>query len=196
MRPLVIGLTGSIGMGKSTTAAMFRDLGLPLWDADAAVHRLYGEGGEAVEPIREACPAAVAEGRVDRKALRRWLAEEEGALRRIERIVHPLVARERTRFVADAGTDLVVLDIPLLFETGADDAVDEIVVVSAPLEVQRQRVLTRGGMSETEFDAIVARQVPDDEKRRRADWVVPTVTMEEARGEVERIVRELRGRHA
>ena len=183
-------------MGKSTTASMFRDLGLPVWDADAAVHRLYGAGGAAVKPIRRARPDAVTDGRVDRAALRRWIAEDEGAFRRIEQIVHPLVARERSRFVAEASTDLVVLDIPLLFETGADAAVDVIVVASAPPEMQRERVLTRGGMSGTEFDAILAKQVPDAEKRRRADWVVPTGTMAEARREVERIVRELRNRHA
>jgi dephospho-CoA kinase len=194
--PLRIGLTGSIGMGKSTTADMFRDLGVPVWDADAAVHRLYEKGGAAVEPIREMRPEAVVDGRVDRRALRAWIAEDDGALSRIERIVHPLVAEDRARFVAEADSDMVVLDIPLLFETNAADLVDLVVVVTAPPEVQRARVLARDGMTAEEFASILLKQVPDAEKKGRADRVVPTVSMDQTREQVARIVRDLRSRDA
>ncbi len=195
-RPLRIGLTGSIGMGKSTTAAMFRDLGVPVWDADAAVRRLYAQGGAAVGPIGRLRPEALAEGAVDRAALKRWIAEDPQALGRIEAVVHPLVAADRARFVAEAQDDLVVLDIPLLFETGGEADMDVVVVVSAPPDLQRARVLERGSMSEAEFEAILAKQVPDAEKRARADVVVPTVSMEETRARIEELVQELRERHA
>lgn len=195
-RPLRVGLTGSIGMGKSTTAAMFRDLGVPVWDADDAVRRLYGPGGAAVGPIGRLCPGAVAEGAVDRGALKRWIADDPQALSRIEGVVHPLVRADRERFLAEARDDLVVLDIPLLFETGGEAGMDLVVVVSAPPEIQRARVLERGTMDSAEFEAILAKQVPDAEKRARADVVVPTVSMEETRAHVERLVQDLRERHA
>ncbi|CAM4019551.1 dephospho-CoA kinase [Palleronia rufa] len=194
--PLRIGLTGSIGMGKSTTAAMFRDLGVPVWDADAAVHRLYGPEGAAVAPLRAVRPLAVGPDGVDRAALSDWIAEDPDALSRIERIVHPLVARDRAAFVSDTQAAMVVLDIPLLFETGGENAVDLTVVVSAPPEVQRTRVLARNGMTDARFDAILARQMPDAEKRARADVVVPTVSMAETRAHVERLIEDLRNRHA
>ncbi len=193
---LRIGLTGSIGMGKSTTAAMFRDAGVPVWDADAAVARLYARGGAAVEPIAALHPAAVRDGAVDRAALKRWIAKDATALSRIEGVVHPLVAADRARFVAQAGDDLVVLDIPLLFETGLAAEMDLVVVVSAPPEIQRQRVLSRGTMTEAEFAAILSKQVPDADKRARADVVVPTVSMQETRDHVDRLVQDLRTRNA
>lgn len=187
----ILGLTGSIGMGKSTTAAMFRDLGIPVWDADAAVHYLYDPGGAAVSPMASAFPEAVHDGLVDRVVLRR-IAADPLALRRIERIVHPLVAADRGGFLAaNADAPLVVLDIPLLFETGADRSVDRVVVVTAPPGVQRARVLARGTMSAAQLDALLARQMSDADKRARADYIIETVAMEAARAAVVAIVEEL-----
>jgi len=174
---IVVGLTGSIGMGKSATAAVFADLGVPVWDADAAVHRLYRPGGAGVEPIRALAPdAATAQG-VDRAALRAAILADPTLLARIEAAIHPLVAADRDAFLAQAragGAALAVCDIPLLFETGADAWLDKVVVVSAPAEIQRARVLGRPGMTEETLDAILARQLPDAEKRARADYVVDT----------------------
>jgi len=174
---IVVGLTGSIGMGKSATAAVFADLGVPVWDADAAVHRLYRPGGAGVEPIRALAPdAATAQG-VDRAALRAAILADPTLLARIEAAIHPLVAADRDAFLAQAragGAALAVCDIPLLFETGADAWLDKVVVVSAPTEIQRARVLRRPGMTEETLDAILARQLPDAEKRARADYVVDT----------------------
>jgi len=195
-RPLRIGLTGSIGMGKSTTAAMFRDLGVPVWDAAAAGRRLYRPGGAPVGPLGRLCREAIVDGAVDRAALKRWIAGDSRALGRIEAVVHPLVAADRERFAAEAADDLVVFDIPLLFETGGEAGMDLIVVVSAPPEIQRARVLERGTMGAAEFEAILAKQVPDAEKRARADVVVPTVAMEETRARIEELVRKLRDRDA
>ncbi|WGH80289.1 dephospho-CoA kinase [Jannaschia ovalis] len=189
---IVLGLTGSIGMGKSTTAQMFRDLGVPVWDADATVHRLYAPGGAAVGPMAEAFPAAIRDGAVDRAALRAIITRDPQALRRIEAIVHPRVAADRAAFL-ETDAPLVVLDIPLLFETGAEGQVDRIAVVSAPADLQRARVLERGTMSEAELDAILARQVPDADKRARADYIIPTTDLETARAAVAAIVGELRG---
>lgn len=191
-KPLLIGLTGSIGMGKSTTAQMFADEGIPVWDADAAVHRLYAKGGAAVAPMRRLHPAAVVDGAVDRDRLKAWIVADPGALTRIESVVHPLVAADRDAFIAGAGADVVLLDIPLLFETGADAAVDVIVTVSAPAAVQRSRVLDRGRMSATEFETILAKQVPDAEKRARADYVVETTTLAAARAAVQSCLRDIR----
>ncbi len=174
---IVVGLTGSIGMGKSATAAVFADLGVPVWDADAAVHRLYRPGGAGVEPIRALAPdAATAQG-VDRAALRAAILADPTLLARIEAAIHPLVAADRDAFLAQAragGAALAVCDIPLLFETDADAWLDKVVVVSAPTEIQRARVLRRPGMTEEALDAILARQLPDAEKRARADYVVDT----------------------
>ena len=189
----MIGLTGSIGMGKSTTAAMFEEEGIPVWDADAAVHRLYSAGGAAVEPMSRLRPQAVIDGEVSRAALRDWIAEDPGALARIEAVVHPLVAADRAEFVRRTEADIIVVDIPLLFETKGEGAVDLVVVVSAPPEVQRERVLARPDMTEARFKAILAKQMPDAEKRRRADVVIPTTTLEETRAAVRNLIRTIRG---
>ena len=192
----VIGLTGSIGMGKSTTAAMFREAGVPVYDADAAVHALYDVGGAAVGPVGEAFPGVVRDGRVDREELRKRVLGHADELKRLNGIVHPLVGRHRGTFFEDAaaaGADMVVLDIPLLYETGGDRNVDAVVVVSAPAEVQRERVLARPGMSPERLDAILAQQLPDAEKRARADYVIDTGRgLEAAREQVREIIASLR----
>lgn len=171
----VIGLTGGIGMGKSTAANTFRRLHVPVFDADAAVHALQGKGGRAVRPIAQAFPGTVQNGRVVREALRGAVIGNDAAMVRLERIMHPLVRDEERRFRATArrrGERLVVLDIPLLYETRGEGRTDAVVVVSAPASMQRWRVLRRSGMTEERFAAILARQMPDREKRRRADHVV------------------------
>ncbi|MBV8687853.1 MAG: dephospho-CoA kinase [Alphaproteobacteria bacterium] len=172
---IVLGLTGSIGMGKSTVAAMFAAEGVPVFDADAAVHRLQGPAGALVDAIEALFPGTTGPGGVDRGALAERVLGEAQALRDLEALVHPAVAREREAFLAaHAAEPLVVLDIPLLFEAGGWSAVDRIAVVSAPAEVQRARVLRRPGMTEEKLDRILARQMPDSEKRERADFVIPT----------------------
>jgi dephospho-CoA kinase len=189
---ILLGLTGSIGMGKSTTTAMFAEHGAVVWNADDAVHALYAPGGAAVGPVGEAFPGVVVDGAVDRARLAEALGRDETAFRRLETIVHPLVAAGR---VADleaaraAAVRLAVLDIPLLFETGGDRAVDAVVVVTADAETQRRRVLARPGMTVERFEAILARQTPDAEKRRRADFIVDTSAgMDAARAQVAEIV--------
>jgi dephospho-CoA kinase len=172
---ITLGLTGSIGMGKSTVARMFADEGVPVFDADSAVHRLQGPEGALVEEIEAHFPGTTGPGGVNRGALAERVLGEPEALRRLEALIHPAVASEREAFLADhASAPLVVLDIPLLFETGGWEQVDRIVVVSAPLEVQRERVLRRPGMTEEKFEQILARQLPDEEKRARADFVIST----------------------
>lgn len=192
---LVLGLTGSIGMGKSTTAAFFRELGIPVHDADAAVHRLYA--GEAVPLIEAAFPGTTADGRVDREKLGAAVIGRPEALKRLEAIVHPLVGkaeREVRARAAAAGHQLIVLDIPLLFETGGERRVDAVAVVSAPKSVQRERVLARPGMTAEKLDGILARQMPDAEKRRRAHFVIDTGRgMEAARRQVADVVKALAG---
>lgn len=196
-RPFLIGLTGSIGMGKSTAAAMFRDMGMPVWDADAAVHRLYAEGGAAVEPMRALHPAAIRDGAVDRAALKEWIAADPSALPRIEAVVHPLVAEDRAAFIDACDADIAVLDIPLLFETGSPDAVDLVAVVSAPPDVQRDRVLSRPGMTRDHFDRILSKQMPDSEKRARADVIIPSLNMDDTRATIATLIDDIRkGRHA
>lgn len=172
---VTLGLTGSIGMGKSTVAAMFVDLGVPVFDADAVVHRLQGPGGELVMAIELAFPGTTGTGGVDRAILGAAVLGDDTATRRLEAIVHPAVGRERTAFIAThAGAPLLVFDVPLLFETGGESRVDAVAVVSAPAELQRARVLARPGMSEGRFEAILARQMPDPEKRARADHLIDT----------------------
>ena len=175
---IVLGLTGSIGMGKSTAAAMLRRLGVRLFDADAMVHELLGPGGEAVEAVEALFPAVRDEtGAIDRRLVGQRVFGDPAALRHLEAILHPLVRRAETRFVGQARArreSLVVLDIPLLYETGAPDRVDYVLVVSAPARVQRERVMRRPGMTESRFASILRAQMPDREKRRRADLVVPT----------------------
>lgn len=174
---LKVALTGSIGMGKSTVGGMFTALGVPLFDADASVHKLYAKGGAAVEPLRAAFPQAVIDDAVDRDVLSTLVLGKPDEIRRLESIVHPLVGQMRQQFLADAerrGVPFVILDIPLLFEGGGQSRVDKVIVVSAPADMQRARVLARPGMTEEKFAAILARQVPDDEKRRQADFVIDT----------------------
>lgn len=189
---ILLGLTGSIGMGKSTTARMFADEGALVWDADAAVHRLYARGGAAVEPLGQAFPGVVVDGAVDRTRLAERLGRDEDAFKRLEAIVHPLAAQDRADDLAAAsarGVQLAVLDIPLLFETGGDAFVDAVVVVTADPEVQAARVLARPGMTRDRFEAILARQTPDAEKRRRADFLVDTGRgLDAARDQVREIV--------
>ena len=187
-----LGLTGSIGMGKSTTAKMFAEEGCDVWDADAAVHRLYRAGGAAVAPMQAVFPQAVVANAVSRDALKAIIATDPDALRQIEQIVHPLVAQDRAAFVAASQADIIVFDIPLLFETGGDAAMDVTVVVSAPSDVQRARVLERGTMTEAQFNQILAKQMPDAQKRARADHVILTDTVEHAREQVQSIVKHIR----
>jgi len=191
-RPLTIGLTGSIGMGKTTTAQMFADEGVPVWDADAAVHRLYDVGGAAVARIAELHPQAVSDGRVDRAALKRWIAFDPAAFAKIEATVHPLVRADREAFLAATDTDIAVVDVPLLFETNAADTVDAVVVVSAPAEVQRARILERGTMDRATVETILAKQMPDAEKRARADYVIETLTLEGALRAVQSVLADSR----
>jgi dephospho-CoA kinase len=195
-RPFVIGLTGSIGMGKTTTAEMFAREGVPVWDADAAVHRLYHRGGAAVEKIRTICPDAVSDGEVRREVLKAWIDRDKDALSQIESVVHPLVAADRAEFIRTARAEIVVIDVPLLFETGGDTAVDAVVVVSAPPALQRARVLARDGMTEARMAGILARQLPDEEKRARADYVISTETLEGARSGVQDVLNDIRRRVA
>src|SRR5215468_7417903 len=187
---IVLGLTGSVGMGKSTTARFFAEAGVPVHDADAVVHRLYE--GEAAAAIEAAFPGTTAGGKVDRGKLSARVLGDNVALKRLEAIVHPLVHAAEQRLLAEAqarGAKVAVLDIPLLFETGGDRRVDAVVVVSAPPEVQRARVLERPGMTAEKLEAILAKQMPDDEKRRRADFIVDTSRgFEAARAEVRAIL--------
>ncbi|MGJ8597758.1 dephospho-CoA kinase [Sulfitobacter sp.] len=188
----LLGLTGSIGMGKSTTAQMFVDEGCALWDADAAVHRLYGKGGAAVTPFAKAFPDAVIEGMVSRPALKEIIGRDPNALKQIETIVHPLVGQDRAEFLANADADIVVLDIPLLFETGGDALVDATACVHTDDATQEARVMERGTMTREQFLAIKAKQLPAAEKCARATYVIETDTLEHARVQVQKIVSTIR----
>ena len=192
---LIIGLTGSIGMGKSATAQMFAKRGVPVCDSDALVHGLYEQGGAAVEPVTALFPEANVDGRIDRQVLSRLVLGKPEELRRLERIVHPLVGLAQARFLQDCaarGERMVVLDIPLLLESAGPRRVDVIVVVSAPADVQRARVLARPGMTPEKFEAILAKQVPDDVKRAKADFVIDTSKgFEYAEKQVEDVIHAL-----
>jgi len=191
-----IGLTGSIGMGKSTTARMFRDAGVPVYDADAAVADLYVRGGAAVEPLEAAFPGVTRDGAADREALRIRVLGDDAAMTRLNAVVHSLLGRDRLEFHRKAeasGADVLVFDIPLLFETGGERNMDAVVVVTAPAEVQRARVLAREGMTPERLDAILARQTPDAQKRERADFIIDTSQgLEAARAEVARVLAAVR----
>ncbi len=193
---MFVGLTGSIGMGKTETAKMFNGLGVPTYDADAAVHVLYAKGGDAVAPIGEAFPEAIKDGAVDRVALSNAVMENAEAFKKLESIIHPLVGQAQLAWLEAQraeGAKVVVLDIPLLFETGGEGSFDKVVVVSAPTEVQRERVLGREGMSAEKFETILARQVPDAIKREKADYIVDTSRgLDDARAQVVAIVEDLR----
>jgi dephospho-CoA kinase len=186
-----LGLTGSIGMGKSTTARLFADAGCAVWDADAAVHRLYAKGGLAVGPIAKAFPDAIRDGMVSRDALKAIIKSDPTALPRIEAIVHPLVAQDRAEFLQGQRAKVTVLDIPLLFETGSDREMDATVVVRTSPEKQKARVLERETMTEEQFSGILAKQMPDAEKRARADYVIETDTVEHAREQVLSILQDI-----
>ena len=187
-----LGLTGSIGMGKTTTAQMFVLEGCALWDADAAVHRLYANGGAAVAPIAARFPMAVKDGAVSRARLKDIISKDPGALQEIEKIVHPLVAMDRHDFLQNCSDDICVFDIPLLFETGGDKSMDAVVCVTVSPQLQRERVLSRGTMTEAQFDAIREKQLPDETKRQRADYVIETDTLEHAREQVQAVLTEIR----
>ncbi len=192
----IIGLTGSIGMGKSTTAAMFREAGIPVYDADAAVHEAYDVGGVAVGPVGEAFPGVVKDGRVDREELRKRVLGNPEALKVLNGIVHPLIGKSRAKVFEDAqaaGADMIIMDVPLIYETGGEKNMHAVIVVSAPADVQRERVLVREGMTPERLDAILAQQVPDAEKRARADYVVDTGKgLDAARAQVTAIIAALR----
>jgi dephospho-CoA kinase len=172
---LILGLTGSIGMGKSTTAKLFAEAGVPVYDADAAVHQIYQ--GEAAPAIEAAFPGTTVDGKVDRARLSAQVVHDPAAMKQLEQIVHPMLGASRQKFFEDAqaaGAPVVVVDVPLLFETGGEKRVDAVVVVTTTPEIQRERVLARGTMDDAKLDAILARQLPDAEKRNRADFVVDT----------------------
>ncbi|MDA8708835.1 dephospho-CoA kinase [Hellea sp.] len=191
---IILGLTGSIGMGKSTTAQMFRGEGCPVFDADAAVHALYAKGGKAVPIIKAVFPDAIKDGAVDRAVLGQHMRADPIDLKVLESFIHPLVSESRELFFKNhKDADIVVMDVPLLFETGLDKAVHHVIVVTAPFEVQRKRVLARAGMSVDLFDSLLSRQTPDKEKRKRADFLIFTDKgLENAREQVQKILRELR----
>ncbi len=193
---IVLGLTGSIGMGKTTTAQMFRDAGCPVFDADACVHGLYNAGGEAVPLIKAVFPDAISDGIVDRKILGGHMRADPINLKVLESFIHPMVERKRQVFFETAkasGADVVVLDVPLLFETGGDQKVDKVIVVTAPAEVQKKRVMARPGMTEDLFKTLLARQTPDAEKRIRADFLIFTDKgLNAAREQVQKILEDIR----
>ncbi|MBR0758504.1 dephospho-CoA kinase [Bradyrhizobium jicamae] len=190
---LILGLTGSIGMGKSTTAKLFEEAGVPVYDADAAVHKLYE--GEAAPAIEAAFPGTTADGKVDRTKLSARVVGDAAAMKQLEQIVHPMLGTSRQTFFADAEAakvPVVVLDIPLLYETGGEKRVDAVVVVTASPELQRERVLARGTMDAAKLDAIIAKQMPDAEKRKRADFIVDTSHgLDPVRAEIQHILKEV-----
>lgn len=190
----LLGLTGSIGMGKSTTAAMFADAGCAVWDADAAVHRLYAKGGAAVPAFMDAFPEAVIDGEVSRPVLKTIIANDPTALKKIEAIVHPLVGQDRAAFLENASSDIVVLDIPLIFETGGNKRMDAVACVTVSAETQQERVMARGTMTLEQFENIRSKQMPNDEKCALSDYVIETDTLEHARAQVLAIIDDIKGK--
>ena len=189
-----LGLTGSIGMGKSTTAAMFADEGCAVWDADAAVHRLYS--GAAVPAVGAVFPNAIVDGMVSREALKQIISSDSEALGKLEAIIHPLVRQDRARFARDAEADILVFDIPLLFETGSRGEFDAVTCVTVSPEIQRERVLARGTMTQAQFEMILAKQMPITEKVALSDYVVVTDTVDHARAQVRDVVADIKRRMA
>ena len=187
-----LGLTGSIGMGKSTTAQIFAELGIPVWDADAAVHKLYSTGGAAVPAIQELYPEAVEHGEVSRPALKTLIQSNENVLSEIERIVHPLVAADRQNFIGISDSDIVLLDIPLLFETNGDKHMDAIACVDIDPETQRERVLQRNTMTEKQFEQILNKQLPNHVKCSQSDFVIQTDNLDHAKEQVAHIIELIR----
>lgn len=188
----LLGLTGSIGMGKSTTAAMFADAGCAVWDADAAVHRLYAKGGAAVPAFLDVFPEAVVEGEISRPVLKKIIGQDPEALKKIEAIVHPLVGQDRASFLAAATSDIVVLDIPLIFETGGNKHMDAVACVSVSDQIQQERVMARGTMTLEQFQAIRAKQMPNAEKCALSDYVIQTDTLDHARAQVLEIIKDIK----
>jgi dephospho-CoA kinase len=195
MTGFCLGLTGSIGMGKSTTAAMFAAEGVPVWDADQAVHRLYAAGGAAVSPLSALFPEAEMQGAIRRDVLRRRIGEDPAVLPRIEAVVHPLVVLDRARFIAETPADILLLDVPLLFETGADIGMDASLVVTAPPALQRTRVMARPGMTEALFQTLLAKQLPDRDKRARATHLIETLSLSSVRACVQALIGYIRENH-
>ena len=191
----LLGLTGSIGMGKSTTADMFREAGVPVWDADATVAKLYGKGGAAVAALSPLNRGLIQNDAVDRVALKNWVKTDPNALNRLELLIHPLVAADRAEFIDDhAEQSLIVCDIPLLYETSADQWLDAVLVVTTDAETQKARVMDRAGMDPVLFDRILARQMPSSEKIARADYVIETNSFEGARKAVHDLTNDLTAR--
>ena len=193
MRPFILGLTGSIGMGKSTTAVLFREAGVPVWDADAVVHKLYADG-RAANALRPHFPEAVEGELVSRETLKRLLAESPSRIEILDQVIHPLVAQDRESFLAACEADILVLDIPLLFEKKSEHFCDAVLVVTAPKDIQRQRIVSRGTMTAEQIELIIARQMPDEEKRSRADHIVETLSIAGVRAYVESLIQYIRTR--
>lgn len=194
-KPFVLGLTGSIGMGKSTTAQMFADAGIPVWDADATVHQLYTGDTPAVRQIADMLPDAVENQTVNRDTLKAFIAKDQTILQKLEAIVQPLIAASRADFIANATSDIVVIDHPLLLESRSDAYCDAVLVVSVDAQTQRDRVLSRGTMDQATLDIILSKQMPDAEKRTRADYIVETTTLDAARAQVQNVIDQIREQH-
>ena len=192
-KPYVLGLTGSIGMGKTTTARMFAAAGISVWDADATVHELYQAGGAATRQIEKLVPGSVTESGVDRAVLKAAIADDKTILQKLEVIVAPLVANSRDAFITASQSDIVIIDHPLLFESGTAQICDGVLVVTTSADEQRRRVLDRGTMTAEMFETILAKQMPDSEKRARADFIVETTTLADAESAVHSVIAEIRG---
>ncbi len=186
-----LGLTGSIGMGKSTTAALFAEQGVPVWDADAVVHKLYAKDGAATKAIENLFPQVIVDGAVSRPLLRKLIAQDPAVLDTVNALIRPLILQDREAYLRGQTARIVLLDIPLLFETGAEAQCDAVVVVTAPAYVQKARVMARGQMTEAEFELILSRQLPDAEKRRRATWVIETTSLDAAKAAVAQILAQI-----